>query len=174
MTIFIAFATSRTSRFVVDALLAHESQPALRLHARNAASATKLSSENALSGIDIVTADSLSMPSLTEAMEGVDVVFYNGPAFFATATAMGVAFIEAAHKAGVKHFVLCSVIHPMLHKLLNHIEKLPIEEYLVESGLPYTILQVRPNFTELVWYYYLNMEDVSLPITCKTHPSPQP
>lgn len=34
-----------------------------------------------------------------------------------------------------------SVIFPILRKLVNHDSKRYIEEYLVESGLPYTILQ---------------------------------
>lgn len=54
---------------------------------------------------------------------------------------MGVALIDAAKEAGVKHFVYCSVLFPILTKLLNHKVKCFVEEYLVESGLEYTILQ---------------------------------
>lgn len=34
-----------------------------------------------------------------------------------------------------------SVLHPILRKLLNHDTKRYVEEYLIESGLPYTIFQ---------------------------------
>lgn len=39
------------------------------------------------------------------------------------------------------HMVYSSVIFPILRKLLNHDNKRYAEEYLVESGLPYTILE---------------------------------
>ena len=41
----------------------------------------------------------------------------------------------------VKHFIYSSVLHPSLRKLLNHDCKRYVEEALIESGLPYTILQ---------------------------------
>jgi uncharacterized protein YbjT (DUF2867 family) len=49
--------------------------------------------------------------------------------------------IDAANTHGVKHFVYSSVLHPSLRKLMNHDCKRYVEEYLVESGVPYTILQ---------------------------------
>ena len=49
--------------------------------------------------------------------------------------------VDAANTQGVKHFVYSSVLHPSLRKLMNHDSKRYVEEYLIESGLPYTILQ---------------------------------
>jgi len=37
---------------------------------------------------------------------------------------MGTAVIDAAKKAGVGHFILCSVLHPMRTKLITHELKL--------------------------------------------------
>ena len=49
--------------------------------------------------------------------------------------------IDAAKSHGVSHFIYASVLHPCLRKLMNHDCKRYVEEYLIESGLPYTILQ---------------------------------
>jgi uncharacterized protein YbjT (DUF2867 family) len=137
MTILIANATSRTSRFVLRALLAEPdqsaaAQPRLRLHARSESSLKKLEpdfpqlADKATSRrIEYTAAQPLDVSALQKAMEGVDVVWYNGPAFVSQATAMGIAMVDAALGAGVKHFVFCSVLHPLLSKLVNHIEKLP-------------------------------------------------
>lgn len=49
--------------------------------------------------------------------------------------------IEAALTNKIKHFIFSSVLHPSLRKLLHHDDKRYVEEALIESGLPYTILQ---------------------------------
>lgn len=49
--------------------------------------------------------------------------------------------IEAALTYTIKHFIFSSVLHPSLRKLLHHDDKRYVEEALIESGLPYTILQ---------------------------------
>ena len=54
---------------------------------------------------------------------------------------IGVNVIQAAEKAGVKHFIFSSVLHPLRSKLLNHDVKRQVEEYLIESPLNWTILQ---------------------------------
>jgi uncharacterized protein YbjT (DUF2867 family) len=55
--------------------------------------------------------------------------------------AIGKLVIDEAKSAGVSHFILSSVLHPVRTKLLNHKIKIAVEEYLIESRLPYTILQ---------------------------------
>ena len=40
-----------------------------------------------------------------------------------------------------KHFVLSSVLNSQLRKIMDHDCKRCVEEYAMESGLPYTILQ---------------------------------
>jgi uncharacterized protein YbjT (DUF2867 family) len=54
---------------------------------------------------------------------------------------IGFMVIQAAERAGVKHFIFSSVLHPIRSKLLNHDVKRQVEEYLIESSLNWTILQ---------------------------------
>ncbi|RPD61862.1 NAD-P-binding protein [Lentinus tigrinus ALCF2SS1-7] len=144
MTILITGASGRTSGFVIRALLESKSvaPSELRLFVRSQASADKLKQQYPqLTNASFALGDYLEASTLGPAMKGVDIVFHNGPAFNALESAMGIALIDAAKTAGVKHFVYCSVLFPVLTKLLNHKAKFYVEEHLIESGLNYTILQ---------------------------------
>ena len=125
MTILITAASGRTSGFVLAALLAH-GVPAgdVRLMVRSEDAIKKVQAAHALPRSSFVVADFLEASTLGPALAGVDVVFHNAPGFHALETAMGIALIDAAKKAGVKHFVYCSVLFPVLTKLLNHKAKL--------------------------------------------------
>jgi len=54
---------------------------------------------------------------------------------------MGFAAIDAARVAGVQHFVFSSVLHAITTDLIQHEIKRDLEEYLLSSGLEFTILQ---------------------------------
>ena len=54
---------------------------------------------------------------------------------------MGFAAIDAARVAGVRHFVFSSVLHAIITDLVQHEIKRDLEEYLISSGLEFTILQ---------------------------------
>ncbi|KAI0356571.1 NAD(P)-binding protein [Trametes cingulata] len=144
MTILITGASGRTSGFVIRALLQSNSvSPSdLRLFVRSQDKVKKLKQEYPeLPESSFAIGDLLEASTLPPALKGVDIVFHNGPAFHSLETAMGIALIDAAKRAGVKHFVYCSVLFPVLTKLLNHGAKFPVEEHLIESGLNYTILE---------------------------------
>ena len=68
-----------------------------------------------------------------------------GPSMHQHETEIGYNMIDAAvdesRKGNFKHFVLSSVIYTQLRKLMNHDCKRYEEEYLIESGLNFTILQ---------------------------------
>jgi uncharacterized protein YbjT (DUF2867 family) len=65
--------------------------------------------------------------------------------------------MEAAARVGITHLVYHSVLHPQTEAMPHHWHKLRVEERLVASGLPYTILQpaaymqnVLAGWTEIV------------------------
>ncbi|KAI0089559.1 NAD-P-binding protein [Irpex rosettiformis] len=141
MTILITGAAGRTSGYVIRALQRSPQPPALRLLVRSEGSAKKVQETYGVGPSSVAITDYLERKSLHAALQGVDVVFHNGPSFNSQEAAMGIAVIDAAREAGVKHFVYCSVLFSLLTKLLNHKPKLAVEEYLIESGLNYTIIQ---------------------------------
>lgn len=94
----------------------------------------------ALGASEVITADATDRAVLDQAMQGVDAVYYVGPNAHAREREMGLAAVEAAVAAGIKHFVYSSVMHPQLTGIEMHRHKLAVENHLLESGLNYTIL----------------------------------
>lgn len=127
-TILITGASGRTSGFVIRALLQATNyvQPSdLRLFVRSHESAKRLQERfPQLADAVYTVGDLLEAHTLPPALAGVDTVFHNGPAFHALESAMGIALIDAAAQAGVRHFVYCSVLFPVISKMLNHKAKL--------------------------------------------------
>ncbi|KIX92135.1 uncharacterized protein Z520_12128 [Fonsecaea multimorphosa CBS 102226] len=99
-----------------------------------------------------------------DVVDGATTVFYVGPPFHPYEVTLGMNMVDAAvaesrrrrqqqdsngsdsddvspSKPSAVHFVFSSALHPEASKLLHHDQKRQIEEYLVESGLSYTILQ---------------------------------
>ncbi|EKM56743.1 uncharacterized protein PHACADRAFT_254037 [Phanerochaete carnosa HHB-10118-sp] len=123
MTILITGAAGRTSGYVLKALLASDNvKPAdLRLLVRSEDAIQKVQFRHQqLPRSSFVVADYLETSTLGPALRGVDIAFHNAPGFSPLESAMGIALIDAAKEAGVKHLVYCSVLFPVLSKLLNH------------------------------------------------------
>ena len=95
----------------------------------------------ALGAAEVFIGDAADPKVLREAMEGVDAVYHVGPTGHAHERAMGFCMVDAALDAGVRHVVFSSVLHPIVTELIQHKLKRDIEEYLVSSGLNFTILQ---------------------------------
>ncbi len=80
-------------------------------------------------------------------LEGATTIYYVSPTFnnheyTYAVNVIDAAVAERAHAdSKFAHFVLSSVMHPEISKMLNHNCKRQIEEYLNESTLPYTVLQ---------------------------------
>jgi uncharacterized protein YbjT (DUF2867 family) len=82
--------------------------------------------------------------ALVRAMTGVDAVFIMGTPFEAgmeTETRQGIAAVDAARAAGVKHVVYTSVSDANKKTGIPHFEsKARVEEYLAKADVPYTII----------------------------------
>lgn len=98
-----------------------------------------------------VSQGSLDDPdSLMRAMDGVYGVFSVQP-HSANEVRQGAAVIEAAKRQGVSHFVYSSVGSADEGTGIPHFEsKIKVEEHILSSGLPYTIL--RPVFFMENWH----------------------
>ncbi len=89
---------------------------------------------------EVAVADLHDRRSLDAALQGVDRVFYLAPVFQRDEAELGKGFVQAAKRAGVRRFVFSSVIHPVLSALQNHIDKGPVEDAVLNSGMEYTFL----------------------------------
>ncbi|MDQ2797729.1 MAG: NmrA family NAD(P)-binding protein [Actinomycetota bacterium] len=90
---------------------------------------------------DVVVGDAGDPDVLAAAMNGVEKVYFIGPALHPKEREMGFAAIDTARAAGVEHFVFSSVLHAIVTDLVQHEIKRDLEEHLVTSGLEFTILQ---------------------------------
>ncbi|WP_347269810.1 SDR family oxidoreductase [Rhizorhabdus histidinilytica] len=143
-TIFLNCAGSRTQREVRD-VLARQGRP-MRAYGRTLDAAAM----KAAGVADTRQGGLLDIDALAAAMDGCGTVIHMAPALQDKEVAMGQFAIDAARRAGVDRFVYVSVINPQIDYLMNHRAKLAVEDYLIGSGLNYTI--VRPM------HYYQNID----------------
>jgi uncharacterized protein YbjT (DUF2867 family) len=90
---------------------------------------------------EIYLGDLLNSDDLQEIMDGARAVYHICPNVHPGEVEIGAGVIQAAKEAGVQHFVYHSVLHPQIEAMPHHWMKLRVEELLIESGLPFTILQ---------------------------------
>lgn len=144
MSILITSASGKTARHLIPVLLARDLCVRAFVHSANSGAALQefLNSEGVDGkNLELAVGDLMSAGDIEKAMTDVKVVFHVGPGMTPYEAHMGYLVVDAARRAGVRHFIYCSVLHPNLSKLLNHDIKRHVEEYLIESELNYTILQ---------------------------------
>ncbi|KAF2262179.1 NAD(P)-binding protein [Lojkania enalia] len=101
----------------------------------------------ALGKQEVIQTDIYSPSNCVSLMKDVTVAIHIGPSYHAHETEIGYMMIDAAvsaydnGKGKFEHFILSSVLNSQLRKMMNHDCKRYVEEYIMESGLPYTILQ---------------------------------
>jgi uncharacterized protein YbjT (DUF2867 family) len=98
----------------------------------------------------VVVGDLRDEPALRSAMQGVRAVYHICPNLSPDEELIGKLVITEARQIGVGHFVHHSVLHPQTEKMNHHWQKLRVEEMLLESGLPFTILQPAPYMQNLL------------------------
>lgn len=140
--ILVTCASGKQSSALIPHLLPH--YPNLRLQCNSASSAKLLSQKHPKA--EVVQADLASEDDCARILKNVTSAFLVLPPFHPHESTLGISFIDVCTSqidsgGPLKHLVYSSVIHPILQKLLNHDVKRYVEEYLIESGLNYTILQ---------------------------------
>ena len=90
---------------------------------------------------DVVIGDISNPDVMARAMSGAEKVYHVGPTLHPREREIGFAAVDAARASGVSHFVFSSVLHAITSDLVQHEVKRDIEEYLLSSGLEFTILQ---------------------------------
>ena len=117
----------------------------LRLAVKSAASKDRLAQQ--YPHAEVIQTDLYSPANCTSLLQDVTVVIHVGPSYHPHEAEIGKMMIDAAttsYQSGhgsLKHFILSSVLNSQLSKMMNHDCKKQVEEYIMESGLPYTILQ---------------------------------
>lgn len=90
---------------------------------------------------EVYIGDMSSKEDVAAAMAGVDAVYYICNTANPKEDEIGFQLIDAAKKAGNITFIYHSVMHSLLTDMQHHKRKLAVEKALVDSGIPYMILQ---------------------------------
>ena len=91
--------------------------------------------------LDAVVGDMRDAVAFRQAAQGTAAIYHICPNVSPDEVTIGEAAITAAQATGVERFVYHSVLHPQTEAMPHHWLKLRVEERLLESRLPFTILQ---------------------------------
>ena len=139
--ILISCAAGKISKILLPLLLKNGYDLRALVHSEQSAMQLKQLLSDADGNLEIMVGDLENSADVKKALVSIDIVFHVGPSLHPREDSIGKIIIDEAKSAGVSHFILSSVLHPVRTKLLNHRIKIAVEEYLIESRLSYTILQ---------------------------------
>lgn len=103
----------------------------------------------ALGAAEVVQADLMDAAAIARAARGCRAIYYICPNMTEHEQTLGGNIIAAAKAADVRRLAFHSVLHTQVQALQHHWNRLFVEEAIIESGVPYSILQVGS--------YYQNM-----------------
>lgn len=134
--ILVTGAAGKTGRAVVRAVVARGA--AVRGWVRRPGQAASLYEAGAA---EVVVGDIADESVYAGALAGVASVYHICPNMYPDEVKIGRWLVAAARAAGVSHIVYHSVLHPQTEGMPHHWNKLRVEELLLESGIPTTIVQ---------------------------------
>ena len=148
MTTLLTAANGRTGRAVLKALAATGAD--VKVFIRDERQWPALQQLGAAS---YALGDMEDAATIGAAMASCDTIIHIGPPIHPSEVEITSRFIDAAKAHSVSRFVYYSVMHPLRRAVRHHRLKLDAEETLIESGLPYTIVQpIRyMQHLELIW-----------------------
>ena len=117
----------------------------------------------------VIVGDMRDEASIRSAIEGVRAVYHLCPNMSPDEVVIGKLVLRGARKAGVGHFVYHSVLHPQTEKMKHHWQKLRVEEMILESGIPFTILQPAPYMQNLLANWKSILEEGLLRVPYSVH-----
>jgi NAD(P)H dehydrogenase (quinone) len=161
--LLITGASGKTGKALIRALSKVESVCAFVHRDEQAQVAKSLGAEK------VIVRDLRDEGAIRSAMLGVRAIYHICPNMNPDEAVIGTLVIDAARETGVEQFVYHSVLHPQTEKMQHHWAKLRVEEMIVESGLPFTILQPAPYMQNLLASWRSIVEDGVLRIPYSVH-----
>ena len=96
---------------------------------------------SALGVAETCAGDLANADDVARATEGVSAIYYIAPNMSPDERRNGTNMINSAKAEGVARFVFHSVLHTQIEELAHHWERHFVEQDIINSGLPFTILQ---------------------------------
>lgn len=151
--LLITGAGGKTGKAILRMLLDHKHDVRVLVH--NGNSRTDLLSMGACQA---VVGDLCDSRVLETALDGIATVYHICPNMHPQEEEIGLKIITAAKKQGVKHFIYHSVLHPQVEAMPHHWHKLRVEELILKSGIPFTIVQPAAYMQNILGYWQKMME----------------
>ena len=162
--VLVTGANGRTGRRVIDKLLKHGAS--VRAFVRREEAARDML---AMGVGECLIGNLESEADLYRAVKDVQQLVHICPPMHPLEDRIGKALVSAAASSGVELFVEYSVLHPVI-EVPHHRRKLAVEAALIDSGMPYVILQPARYMQHLnpIWVDVLRDGRHVLPFSTKT------
>jgi len=134
--ILVTGSAGKTGRAVLRALLAKGETVRALVHRPD-----QIPAVQSLGVQDALVGDMRNHSDMQPAFDRIRGVYHICPNVSPAEIPIGQTVIAAARSARVERFVFHSVLHPQIEAMPHHWNKLLVEQRLIESGLPFTILQ---------------------------------
>ncbi len=157
--ILVTGSAGKTGRSVVQALVEKGIPVRACVHHPDQVDVLK-----ALGAGEVLVGDMRSVEDMRQAATGVNGVYHIPPNMSPDEVQLGTIIISAAQSAGVEHFVFHSVLKPQVQAMPHHWNKMLVEEQLIQSGLPYTILQPAAYMQNILAYWESITKDGIYPL----------
>jgi uncharacterized protein YbjT (DUF2867 family) len=157
--ILITGSAGKTGRSVIKALV--EREVSVRALVRRP---DQVSLVKALGTQQVLVGDMRSPQIIQQAVQGVQAVYHICPNMSADELPIGINVIDSARSAGVEHFGYHSVLKPQVRSMPHHWNKMLVEEHLIESRMPYTILQPAAYMQNLAAHWESFVHDGIYPV----------
>jgi len=134
--ILVTGSAGKTGRAVLQALLAKGAAVRALVHRPE-----QIPLITSLGVRDVLVGDLSNQLDMDRICDRVQAVYHICPNVSPDEESIGQTVIAAAQSARIEHFVFHSVLHPQTEGMPHHWKKLRVEEQLIQSGMPFTILQ---------------------------------
>lgn len=161
--ILITGAGGKTGKALLQALSKAESVCALVHREEHVSIAQSFGAEK------VTVGDLRDAAIIRSAIRAARAVYHICPNMSPDEIVIGKLVIGEAQREGVEHFVYHSVLHPQTEKMNHHWQKLRVEEMLLESSLPFTILQPAPYMQNLLAGWKSIVEEGVLRVPYSVH-----
>ena len=161
--ILITGAAGKTGRAIIRSLAGKGEALRASVHRHKLIQTVK-----AIGAQEVFVGDMRTREDLDQAIQGVRAVYHIPPNVSADEELFGQNLIASARSAGIDHFVFHSVLHPQSEAMPHHWKKLRVEEKLLESGLPFTIIQPAAYMQNILTHWHKIIDDGIYPVPYPT------
>lgn len=134
--ILITGANGQTGHAIIKTLIKKGQKIRALVH-----KADQIPEIKSLGVIEVSVGDMMDQIVVNSAFTGISEAYHICSALNPNEVDIGRVIIEAARSSKINHFVYHSVLHSVLQEMPHHQKKLKVEELVIDSGLPYTIIQ---------------------------------